>query len=181
LIKYFITSFDFPFSFNLQAIQKHKPDFVCYRNKKYFDLDEIIEFAKFTKKYAKVFINYDDLKDEKLLKYFNGIHFPTSKINLAANYPDKIKIASTHSIEEVKKAKNLGFDYITFSPVFNSKGRVGVGIEKLNKICEIFPNTIALGGIISEKEVKEIEKSKAVGFGSIRYFLMDNGKCRMDN
>jgi thiamine-phosphate pyrophosphorylase len=173
LIKYFITSFDFPLSLNLKAIQKYKPDFVCYRNKKYFNKKEIIEFAKFAKKYSRVFINYDDLKDEKLLEFFDGIHFPTSKIDLASNYPDKLKIASTHSLEEVNKAKNLGFDYITFSPIFNSKGRVGVGIEKLNKICEIFPNTIALGGIISEKEVKEIQKSKAVGFGSIRYFLKD--------
>jgi thiamine-phosphate pyrophosphorylase len=177
LIKYFITSFDFPLFFNLKAIKKHKPDFICYRNKKYFNPEEIIEFSKFAKNYSKVFINYDDLKDEKLLKYFDGIHFPTSKINLAKNYSDKIKIASTHSIEEVKKAKNLGFDYITFSPVFNSKGRIGVGIQKLNEICKIFPNTIALGGIISEKEVKEVEKSKAIGFGSIRYFL--NNKLKV--
>jgi len=62
-------------------------------------------------------------------------------------------------------------DYITFSPVFDSKGRSGVGIKKLNEICNIHPKVIALGGIISEREVKEIKNSKAVGFGSIRYFL----------
>jgi thiamine-phosphate pyrophosphorylase len=171
LIKYFITSFDFPFSLNLQAIKNHKPDFVCYRNKKYFDLNEIIEFAKFAKKYSKIFINFDDSKDENLLKYFDGIHFPTSKIDFALKYPDKIKIASTHSIEEVKKAKNLNFDYITFSPIFDSKGRKGLGIQKLNEICKIFPSTIALGGIISKKEVEKIKNSKAVGFASIRYFI----------
>ncbi|GAX87660.1 thiamine-phosphate pyrophosphorylase [Lebetimonas natsushimae] len=176
MLSYFITSSDYPIQQTFKAIKTYKPDFVCYRNKKYFNLNEIIEFAKFAKKYSKIFINYDDLKDEKLLKYFDGIHFPTSKMDLAKKYHGKIKIASTHSIKEVKKAKNLGFDYITFSPVFNSKGRDGLGIEKLNEICEIFPNTIALGGIISEKEIKEIEKSKAIGFGSIRYFLRINNE-----
>ncbi|WP_024787258.1 MULTISPECIES: thiamine phosphate synthase [unclassified Lebetimonas] len=171
MLTYFITDPKYPLTNIFNSIKKYKPNFVCYRNKKYFDENEIIEFVSFAKKYSTVFINYDDLKNDKLLQYFDGIHFPTSKINLALNYPDKLKIASAHSIEEVKKAKNLGFDYITFSPVFYSKGRKGVGIEKLNEICEIFPNTIALGGIISEKEVKEIEKSKAIGFGGIRYFF----------
>jgi len=84
-------------------------------------------------------------------------------------YQDKIFITSTHSIKEAKDS--LISDYITFSPIFDSKGRNGVGIEKLNEICNIHPKVIALGGIISEKEVNEIKKSKAIGFGSIRYFL----------
>ena len=42
----------------------------------------------------------------------------------------------------------------------------------LNKACEIHPNVIALGGIISDKEVEQIKKSKACGFGSIRYFYI---------
>ena len=84
-------------------------------------------------------------------------------------FKDKTLITSTHSFDEVKKA--LISDYITFSPIFNSKGRDGVGIEILNKVCEIHPQVIALGGIIGDKEVEEIKKSKAVGFGSIRYFF----------
>jgi thiamine-phosphate pyrophosphorylase len=171
MLTYFITSADYPLKQIFKAIEIYKPNFLCYRNKKYFNSNEIITFANFTKKYSKVFINYDDLKDEKLLQYFDGIHFPTSKIDFAKNYSNILKIASTHSIEEVKKAKNLRFDYITFSPVFDSKGRTGLGIKKLNEICKIFPNTIALGGIVSQKEVEKIKKSKAVGFGSIRYFL----------
>jgi len=41
----------------------------------------------------------------------------------------------------------------------------------LNKVCEIHPKVIALGGIISNAEVEQIKNSKACGFGSIRYFL----------
>ena len=153
------------------SIKTHNPEFVCYRNKKYFNENEITEFANFAKKHSKVFINFDDLKNQNLLNYFDGIHFPSSKLHYSKDYHNIIKIASTHSLDEVLEAKNLNFDFITFSPVFDSKGRIGLGIEKLNKICKIFPNTIALGGIISKNEVKQIKSSKAIGFGSIRYFL----------
>jgi thiamine-phosphate pyrophosphorylase len=46
-----------------------------------------------------------------------------------------------------------------------------VGIETLNKITKYHPNVLALGGIVSEKEVEMIKNSKAKGFASIRYFF----------
>ena len=120
-----------------------------------------------------MFINYESLIDKNLLKYIDGIHFPSKYINnlakLKTKFPNKIFITSTHSFDEVKNS--LLSDYITFSPIFNSKGRNGLGIEILNKVCEIHPKVIALGGIISDKEVEKIQASKACGFGSIRYFL----------
>jgi len=132
-----------------------------------------LEFIDFAKKYSKIFINYDVTKDKNIINKFNGIHFPSKYIpnlkELKDLYPDKIFITSTHSIKEAKKS--LISEYITFSPIFKSKGRDGVGIEKLNEICSIHPKVIALGGIISEKEIKKVKKSKATGFGSIRYFL----------
>ncbi len=83
-------------------------------------------------------------------------------------FPDKIFITSAHSFEEVKNS--LLSDYVTFSPVFDSKGRKGLGIDILNKVCELHPNIIALGGIVSDKEVEKIKNSQALGFASIRYF-----------
>ena len=116
-----------------------------------------------------MFINYDSLIDKNLLKYFDGIHFPSKYIDInLKKFNDKITILSTHSFEEIKKAQN--FDYVTFSPVFNSKGRAGKGIEALNNACKFHKNILALGGIISDEEVKEIKESKAIGFASIRYF-----------
>ncbi len=169
MLKYMITDAKYSLEEIKKAIIKYKPDFVCYRNKKYFNKNEIIEFAYFAKNYSKVFINFDDLKDKSLLQYFDGIHLPSSKLTLINEFKEKIVIASTHSVDEVTKAKNA--DFITFSPIFNSKGRDGLGIEKLNKICKIKKSTIALGGIISNKEVEEIKKSNAIGFASIRYFF----------
>ena len=153
----------------LNAIKNKKPTFVCYRNKEYYNENEILEFINFAKNYSKIFINYDSLQNKDLLKYFDGIHLPSSKLNLIENFKEKIVIASTHNIDEVKQSKNA--NYITFSPIFNSKGRKGLGIKKLNEICNFHPNVIALGGIISEKEVEQIKKSCAVGFASIRYFI----------
>jgi thiamine-phosphate pyrophosphorylase len=169
LIKYMITDPAFSIDETIKAIQKHKPDFLCYRNKEYFDKNEIIKFANFAKKFSKIFINYDSLEDHELLKFFDGIHLPSSKLNKISEFKNKIIIASTHNIDEVKRAKEANF--ITFSPVFNSKNRKGLGIEKLNKICSLHKNVIALGGIISEKEVEKIKTSNAIGFASIRYFF----------
>ena len=133
-----------------------------------------MQFINFSKNYSKVFINYESLIDKKLIKYFDGIHFPSRFIKdlekLKKEFKDKVFITSTHSIDEVKNS--LISDYITFSPIFDSKGRKGLGIEMLNKVAYIHKNTIALGGIISEKEIKEIKNSKAIGFGSIRYFYL---------
>jgi len=168
-IKYMITDPKYALDEIKNAVLRHKPDFICYRNKEYFDETEIKDFVKFSKKYSKIFINYDSLKSYSLLELFDGIHLPSSKINLIENFKNKTIIASTHNIEEVKKAKKA--DFLTFSPVFKSKGREGLGIEKLNEICKIHPNVIALGGIVSQKEVEEIKKSKAAGFAGIRYFF----------
>ncbi len=171
LLSYFITDPSYPFEKILEAIKTYKPTFVCYRNKKYFDKDEIIEFAKFAKNYSKIFINLDSLKDNNLLELFHGVHIPSKRLNEIQNYNNKIIIASTHNLQEVKKAKDA--NYITFSPIFDSKNRKGLGIEILDTIVKFHPKVIALGGIISDKEIEKIKKTKAIGFGSIRYFLKE--------
>ena len=110
--------------------------------------------------------------DKELIKYFDGIHFPSRYIHnlkeLKKEFKNKIFITSTHSIEEVKNS--IISDYITFSPIFESKNRKGLGVEILDEIYKIHQNIIALGGIISDREVEKIKTSKAVGFASIRYF-----------
>jgi thiamine-phosphate pyrophosphorylase len=170
-LSYFITDPAYSIEKIFLAIKKHKPTFVCYRNKVYYDENEIINFVNFAKKYSKVFINLDSLKNNNLLELFDGVHIPSNKLDLIQNYKNKIIIASTHNFEEAKKAKMA--DYITFSPIFNSKNRMGLGIKILNEVTKIHPNVIALGGIISQKEIEFVKKSKAIGFGSIRYFLKE--------
>ena len=167
-VSYFITDPKFSLTQTFNAIKIHKPTFVCYRNKEYFDEKEIREFALFAKQYSKTFINLHSLKNTELLELFDGVHIPSAELDKIKNYKHKTVIASTHSFKEVKKAINA--DFITFSPVFNSKGRKGLGVDVLKEVCNIHPNVLALGGIISEKEVEKIKNSCAKGFASIRYF-----------
>ena len=169
MLKYMITDPSYSLQQTFEAIKKHKPDFICYRNKEYFDEKEIKEFVNFAKKYSKLFINLDSLKKESLIELFDGVHIPSSRLDEIDKFKNKITIASTHNIKEVLKAKKA--DFITFSPVFNSKNRRGLGIETLNFICDLHPKVIALGGIIGDKEIEEIKRSKAVGFAAIRYFF----------
>ncbi|NPA11841.1 MAG: thiamine phosphate synthase [Epsilonproteobacteria bacterium] len=169
MLKYMITSPNFSLSQTKEAIIKHSPDFVCWRNKERFDKEELKDFASFAKKYSKVLINFDDIKDDEIIELFDGIHFPSSKIDISPKFDNILKFASTHNIDEIYKAIKNKIDYITLSPLFYSKNRNGLGVEKFNKLC-IHPRTFALGGIVSEKEVNEVKKTKAIGFASIRYF-----------
>jgi thiamine-phosphate pyrophosphorylase len=169
MLKYLITDPEYSLEEIKKAVIKHRPDFVCYRNKLCFNEKEIIEFAEFAKKHCKTFINYDSLKNPGLINFFDGIHLPSSKIDKINVFEKKIVIVSTHTLEEVKKS--LKADFITFSPVFDSKGRKGLGIKKLNEICANRKNVIALGGITSDREVEKVKNSKAAGFAGIRYFF----------
>ena len=149
------------------SIQKHTPDFICFRDKTSIKNAKLaIEIAKYYK--IPIIVN----QYIELLKLgFDGIHLTSNQLHLIDNFTEYITFVSTHNINEIKKSKNS--DFITFSPIFDSKGRKGLGIKKLNEIVDIAqPKVFALGGIISNNEVNKIKQSKAVGFGSIRYFLV---------
>jgi len=170
LLSYLITDPKFYKDFKttlINSIEKHNPDFICFRDKTSTKNAKLaVEIAKYYN--IPILIN----QYVELLKLgFDGIHFTSNQLDLIQNYKECITFASTHNIDEVNKAK--GADYITFSPIFASKGRSGLGIEKLNEIADIKKEVFALGGIVSKNEVKKVKKSKAIGFASIRYFLKD--------
>jgi len=169
LLKYLITDPKYYIDFKTtltNSIQTHNPDFICFRDKTSTKNAKLaIEIAK-SYKIPIVVNQYYEL----LHLGFDGIHFTSNQLNLIDSFNEYLTFASTHNKEEVKKV--IKSDYITFSPIFESKNREGLGIKALNKICEIKKETIALGGIISDEEVNQIKSSKAIGFASIRYFLV---------
>ena len=150
-----------------KSIDSYHPNFICFRDKNSTKNAKLaIEIARYYK--IPILVN----QYTQLLELgFDGIHFTSNQLDLIGKYKECITFASTHNIDEVNKAENS--DFITFSPIFASKGREGLGIEVLDKVANIKSEVFALGGIISDKEVNEIKKSRAVGFASIRYFLKD--------
>jgi len=83
-------------------------------------------------------------------------------------------VISTHTKDDIKEAISEGADAVTFSPIFATpnKGKPK-GVEALKEVVDEFGKEIkiiALGGIVTNKHIKEIELAKAWGFASIRYF-----------
>jgi len=105
----------------------------------------------------------------------DGIHLTSAQIDeigIARKHTDYV-IVSTHSIEEAKRAEEAGADMVTFSPVFQSPGKgKPQGLEALSDIVEsVDIPVIALGGIVSHREIELCEKAGADLFASIRYFV----------
>lgn len=104
---------------------------------------------------------------------FDGIHFTSKQTPLIKEHNKHfLTVASTHSDAEIADANEA--DFITFSPIFDSKGRKGVGIERLKEVVKkAKPKVFALGGIVSNEEVEIIKQSEAFGFASIGYFIKE--------
>ena len=180
--KYLITSREFytdtPAVFRSilhEQIQEHTPSFALYRDKS--NPDYAIQAAHFVEvcsqfESVKSFIH----RDADLAKKLNavGVHLTSTqfdKIEYAKSLGLEV-IVSTHSKDEVLNAQKKGADYVTYSPIFTSPNKgEPKGIEDLKELlqgCSI--NIFALGGIVSDEQIKEIEKTDAFGFASIRYF-----------
>ena len=180
--KYLITSREFytdtPAVFrNIlhEQFKKHIPDYALYRDKSNPNYN--IQAAHF----VEVCGQFENIKsfihrDADLAKELNavGVHLTSAqfdKIEYAKSLGLEV-IISTHTHEEVLKAEKLGADAVTYSPIFSSPGKgTPKGIDDLKVLlnkCSV--NVFALGGIVTEEQVSEIEKTEVYGFASIRYF-----------
>ncbi|WP_457744867.1 thiamine phosphate synthase [Sulfurimonas sp.] len=157
-------------------LRKYMPDFALYRDKENenyaLKAREFIEMAKQIKT-LKPFLH----RDYTLANSLNaaGVHLTSTQFEdiKKAKKLDLEVIISTHTHVEVLKAEDLGADYVTYSPIFHSphKGEPK-GLEDLKELVQKTDIKIfALGGIIDEEQIQEIEKTKSYGFASIRYFL----------
>ena len=152
------------------------PDFALYRDKENENYRlEAENFVQMTQpfKRLKSFLHRDYNLADTL--GYTGVHLTSTQF---ADIP-KAKalglevVISTHTFDEVIKAEKLGADYVTYSPIFltPNKGEPK-GVADLKKVVAASQIKIfALGGIIDEKQIKEIEDTGAFGFASIRYFL----------
>jgi len=163
------------FSLYIEEIfQSHKVDMISFRDKRGINLEPFIKiFLDICKKYnTPALINsHIDLA----LKYnFFGVHLTSSQFNKISYAHNKklFVIVSTHSLEEAKLAQKYGASLITFSPIFHSpnKGKPK-GLEALKEVVDNLDiGCIALGGIMSQKEIDSCQKAGSYGFASIRFF-----------
>jgi len=171
---YLITSSEFNADLHEQ-LQLHLPTYALYRDKlnPNYDVD--------AKHHVQVCSQFDNVKSflhqkPDLAKKLNatGVHLNSSqfdKIEYCKSLGLEV-IISTHTHEEVLKAQALGADAVVYSPIFSSPNKgEPKGIKDLTSLVQkVDIKVFGLGGIIDEKQIKEIEKSGAYGFASIRYF-----------
>ncbi len=151
-------------------------DFVCFRDKECDDFEEkAIEFVAKAKNEGieNIFLSEHYLIAKKVGA--TGVHLTSRQfvfIPEAKRRGLKV-IISCHTEAEVEEAIRKKVDFITYSPIFKTPNKgEPKGIEDLKKMV-LWYNIpiIALGGIITQEQVKEIEDAGAYGFASIRYFV----------
>lgn len=161
----------------IAVLKNHKIDFACFRDKSSKNIEELAKiFLQICKEFKieNILINSNISLAIKL--GFDGVHLNSQQFDKIENAKKSnlITIISCHNLEELEKAMNKNIDFVTYSPIFDTPNKADAkGVDKLNEVIEKFPNLkiFALGGIIQNEQIKEIEKTKAYGFASIRYFV----------
>jgi thiamine-phosphate pyrophosphorylase len=107
-----------------------------------------------------------------------GVHLPADGVpaaplraRFAGGAGGKLLIGrSTHSVEEVERARDDGADYVTFGPVYSTPGKgAPVGLDALARAAAAGLPVYALGGVTLER-FDELAAAGAAGFAAIRLF-----------
>ncbi|MFA7083238.1 MAG: thiamine phosphate synthase [Arcobacteraceae bacterium] len=160
----------------IYTLDASKIQMACFRDKESNNFEELASiFVQTCKDFGieTILINGNYELASKLDA--TGVHLTSTGFNdiLKAKKKDLYVIISCHNFEEIKKAQYLNANAVTFSPIFDTPNKgEPKGIELLKKATSLFDiDIIALGGIINDTQVKQIKKTNAKGFASIRYFI----------
>jgi thiamine-phosphate pyrophosphorylase len=148
---------------------------ICLRDKSGADYPDLAEnFCRLQSEFPGTrFLLHTDWRLARDLGAY-GVHLPGNAFDAIA--PAKAAglwtVVSTHSEEEIREAKRLGADAVTFSPIFETPGKGAPrGLEKLKEIKDRISITlIALGGIVTPEQIDAVKRAGADGFASIRLF-----------
>ena len=113
----------------------------------------------------------NDRLDVALAANIDGVHLPTNGLP-AARVRSFVRFmgCSTHSLDEVLQAERDGADFVIFGPVFESPGKVPVGLEALRNVAlHAHIPVLAIGGITPEV-IEEVIQAGAAGIAAIRMF-----------
>ncbi len=180
--KYLITSREFytdtPAVFRKilhEQFIEHMPEYALYRDKSNPNYTIQAEhFVEVCNQFmgTKGFIHRDYALARQL--HTHGVHLTSTQFDdiKSAKALGLEVIISTHTHEEVLKAKELGADAVTYSPIFTSPGKgEPKGVEDLKTLLKLTDIPIfALGGVVTQKQIEILETTEIYGFASIRYF-----------
>ena len=163
--------------FLINVLNKHQIEIACFRDKESANFKEIAKiFIKTCKErnIKEILINGNYLLAYELNA--TGVHLTSTQFDdiLKAKELGLYVIISCHTFEDIEKAIDYQADAVTYSPIFETPNKgTPKGIEALKEVVDKYPNIniIALGGIINDEQIKEISKTKAYGFASIRYYI----------
>lgn len=176
MIRYAITD---PHTLDFNSLQhdlkrfSQKASMIVYRDKDNSNYAHGAKlFVENAKGFEKVLLHGEYLLADNLGA--DGVHLSSTQFS---DIPKAKKLGlfvviSTHTLDEAKLAQALGADMITFSPVFETpnKGKA-LGLKALEELLmHVDIPVIALGGVLTQEQIKSCEKSGASGFASIRYF-----------
>jgi len=118
---------------------------------------------------TKVLVN--DRLDVALAAGIDGVHLPANGLPPGRVRPHvRLLGASTHNVEEAVCAEREGVDYVIFGPVFETPGKIPVGLDALRGVCTaVKVPVLAVGGITVENAVRAVEAG-AAGIAAIRLF-----------
>ena len=161
----------------INVLDKQQIEIACFRDKESSNFKELAKiFIKICKEkdIKKILLNGDYLLAHKLNA--TGVHLTSTQFDdiLKAKELGLYVIISCHTFEDIQKAIDYKADEVTYSPIFETPNKgTPKGIEVLKEAIDKYNNIniIALGGIINEKQIEQISKTKAYGFASIRYFV----------
>ncbi len=162
-----------------ERIKMHLPEFVLYRDKNNplytTQAEHTVETCRQFEG-VKSFIHQDPKLAHSLGA--NGVHLTSKQFDTIKKAKDLgLEVCiSTHTIEELQMVEELCADYATFSPIFSTPGKgEAKGIKELQKALQSVSKLkiFALGGIITDLHVKQLQQANPYGFASIRYFYED--------
>ncbi len=115
--------------------------------------------------------------DIALAAHADGVHLPAAGLPVAAvrgAFGSTLLIGrSTHSVDEVRRARDQGADYVIFGPVFETPSKAGRisarGISSLSAAVECGVPVLAIGGI-DPSNAQSVVDSGAWGLAAIRWF-----------
>lgn len=104
----------------------------------------------------------------------DGVHLPADGVParaLRARFGASVLIGrSTHTVEEVERARDDGADYVTFGPIYATPGKgPPVGLSGLARAAAAGLPVFALGGVTLDR-FGELAAAGAAGVAAIRLF-----------